>query len=224
MGPLKPLLTASFLLAAFTALAQVAPPDTLKINGKDYVTVEVEASYPGGRSAWISFLEKNLDADVPIKNEAPIGKYTAIALFVVDKDGSVSNVKAVTKFGYGMEDEVIRVIEHSGKWVPAIQNGKPLKAYRKQPVTFILESEDFNITTQQPFTLSVNKDNEIIVTAKKTKPADISIQVAGGKATTMGDGKFSVRVNKTGRITITVVNNKKDDKEIGVASFEVVAN
>ena len=51
MYQLKPLLTVCFILSTFTVLAQVAPSDTLKINGKEYVAVEVEASYPGGQPA-----------------------------------------------------------------------------------------------------------------------------------------------------------------------------
>ena len=224
MYPLKPLLTACFGLITFTAFAQVAPPDTLKINSTAYAAVEVEASYPGEGPAWMRFLEKNLNADVPVKNDAPVGIYTAIAAFAVDKDGTLSNVKAVTRFGFGMEDEIMRVIERSGKWVPALQNGTPVKAYRRQPITFIVNSDAFKISTAQPYTLFANRDNELTVTAKKIKPEDIAILVAGGKATPMGEGKFSVRVNKTGRTTITVVNSKKEDKEIGVASFEVIAN
>jgi hypothetical protein len=122
-----------------------------------------------------------------------------------------------------MEEEVIRVIERSGKWTPALQNGKPLKAYRKQPITFLLTSADFEITTPEPYTLFANMDNEITVTAKKIKPADISITVQGGKAKPVSEGKFIVRVSKAGRVIIEIVNNKKDDKEIGVASFEVKA-
>lgn len=224
MYQLKTLLIACIILSVTTIYAQVTPPDTVKVDTKNFVLVEEEASYPGGLAAWIKFLEKNLDGDIPVKNNAPIGKYTAMAVFVVDKDGSVSNVKPVTKFGYGMEDEVIRVIEKSGKWMPAVQNGKPLKAYRRQPITFILESADFVIATRQPFILFTNMDNELTVTAKKIKAADISIRVQGGKATTLADGKFTVRVSKPGRVTIEVFNSKKDDKEIGVASFEVIAN
>jgi hypothetical protein len=39
-----------------------------------------------------------------------------------------------------MEAEVIRVIKKSGKWIPATMKGKPVKAYRKQPITFIVDA------------------------------------------------------------------------------------
>ena len=45
--------------------------------------------------------------------------------------------------------------------------------------------------------------------------------MVGGSAIPVSDGKFIVRVKKPGRITIELFNSKKDDKEIGAASFEV---
>ena len=225
MCSLKSIFTASLMILGMLTYAQVGTnTGAMPLSTKDSAVVEIEASYPGGAEGWIKFLQKNLKSDVPIKNDAPIGKFQAIVLFIVDKDGSVSNVKPVTRLGYGMEEEVIRVIEMSGKWTPATRNGIPLKAYRKQPITFLNESADFEIVTREPFTLFANADNEITVTAKKVKPEAIAINVQGGKATRLSDGKFMVRVNKVGRISVEVVNNKKDDKLIGVASFEVLAN
>lgn len=225
MYSFKTMFTACLLISAMATFAQVSTNSgTMPGNAKDSTAVEVEASYPGGSEVWIKYLQKNLKANVPVKNDAPSGKYMAYVMFIVDKDGSVSNVKPETRFGYGMEDEVVRVIEQSGKWTPATRNGIPLKAYRRQPITFLVNSEYFEITTRVPFTLFANTDNEITVSAWKIKPEAIAINVQGGKATRLSDGKFLVRVNKTGRVNIEVVNSKKDDKSIGVASFEVLAN
>ncbi len=222
MQLLKTSITAIIILSASACFAQASQQhDTSKATVKELAKVETEASYPGGSEAWKKFLEKNLQPNVPGKNKAPIGKYPAAVMFIVDKDGSINDIKAVTKFDYGMEDELIRVIEKSGKWNPAIQNGKPIKAFRNQPVTFLVESPDFKITTAEPYTLFTNTDNEITVTAKKIKAADLSINVSGGKMISSKAGTFIVRINKPGRVTIEIVNNKKDDNEIGVASFEV---
>lgn len=56
--------------------------------------------------------------------------------FIVEKDGSISDIKPLTKLGHGMEDEAMRVIKASGKWQPAMQNGRQVRAYHKVPVTF----------------------------------------------------------------------------------------
>jgi protein TonB len=64
-----------------------------------------------------------------------------IIQFIVDLDGSLSEVKALTLHGFGMEEEAIRVIKAGPKWEPAIQNGRKVKAYRKQPITFLVSDE-----------------------------------------------------------------------------------
>ena len=61
--------------------------------------------------------------------------------FVVDEDGAVSDIKALTNHGYGLEQEAIRVLRKAKKWEPAIQNGRKVKAYRKQPITFQVTEE-----------------------------------------------------------------------------------
>ncbi len=222
---MKTIFTIFFLISGMLVFAQVNPNSgKIQSSTKDSTVVEVEATYPGGAAAWTKFLQKNLKADVPIKNEAPIGQYQAIVAFIIDKDGSVSNLKPETRLGYGMEDELVRVIGLSGKWIAATRNGIPLKAYRRQPITFVATSEYFAVEGREPFTLFTNTDNEITVTARKIKPEAIAINVPGGKVTRLSDGKFMVRINKIGRVSIEVVNSKKDDKLIGVASFEVLSN
>ena len=219
----KPLLTTIILLTTCLSFAQDAiKQDTLKSKSLVYAQVEVEADYPGGNEAWAKYVSKNMKPGVPSK-DAPVGKYQVIAIFIVGTDGAVKDVKPLTILGYDMEEEVVRVIENSGKWTSAMQNGKPVNAYRKQPVTFMVESADFTITTAEPYTLFTNIDNEITITVRKVKAADIGINVVGGSAIPVSDGKFIIRVKKPGRITIEILNSKKDDKEIGVASFEAKA-
>jgi protein TonB len=59
----------------------------------------------------------------------------------VDKEGNISDVRGLTSRGYGMEEEAVRVIKKGPAWVPAIQNGRKVKAYRKQPITFVVTGE-----------------------------------------------------------------------------------
>jgi TonB family protein len=105
-------------------------------DGNPFEKVEIEAKFPGGDAVWRKFLENNLNPEVTIKHKAPAGIYTVIVQFVVDKEGRVSDIKALTNHGYGMEEEVIRLLKKAPRWEPAIQDGRQVKAYRKQPVTF----------------------------------------------------------------------------------------
>jgi periplasmic protein TonB len=105
-----------------------------------WTTVEIEASYMGGSSAWARFLNKNLRYPEDAINIGVSG--TVMVQFVVDLDGNVSDVKVVSGPEQGgLREEAVRVIMKSGKWVPAVQNGRHVKAYRRQPVTFV-KSED----------------------------------------------------------------------------------
>lgn len=108
---------------------------------KIFERVEIEASFPGGDALWRKYLERALDGATPTKNGAPEGTYTVVVQFIVDKEGNISDVRALTNHGYGMETEVIRVIKKGPKWSPAVQDGRHVKAYRKQPVTFMVISE-----------------------------------------------------------------------------------
>jgi periplasmic protein TonB len=110
-------------------------------ENKIFDKVEIEASFPGGPSKWIRYLETNCNAQVANDNGAPEGTYTTVIQFVVDKEGNVSDVRALTKHGYGMEEEAMRVIKKGPRWNPAVQNGRQVKAYRKQPITFQVQGE-----------------------------------------------------------------------------------
>lgn len=110
-------------------------------ENKIFDKVEIDASFPGGESKWRQYLERNCNAQVAGDNGAPEGTYTTIVQFVVDKEGNISDVRALTSHGYGMEEEAMRVIKKGPKWVPAIQNGRQVKAYRRQPITFVVTGE-----------------------------------------------------------------------------------
>ena len=105
---------------------------------KTFTKVEIESEYPGGTAAWQRYLNKTLrypqDA---IDNEI---QGTVVIQFIVDKEGNVSDVEAIS----GPEElrgEAVRVIRKSGKWTPAVQNGRQVKSYKKQPIVFRLETE-----------------------------------------------------------------------------------
>ena len=105
---------------------------------KTFTKVEIESEYPGGASAWQRYLNKNLrypqDA---IDNEI---QGTVVVQFIVDKGGNVSDVEAISG-PKELRDEAVRVIKKSGSWTPAVQNGRQVKSYKKQPIVFRLETE-----------------------------------------------------------------------------------
>ena len=110
-------------------------------DNKIFTQVENEPKFPGGDSAWRHYLEKNLNPGIPVDNGAPEGTYKVIVKFIVNKDGSISDVQAETKHGYGMDSAAVALIKKGPSWVPALQNGRNVTAYKKQPITFVLEAQ-----------------------------------------------------------------------------------
>jgi protein TonB len=108
---------------------------------KIFTKVENEAQFPGGTAAWVRYLQKNLNANTPVDNGARSGTYQVIVKFIVSKDGSISDVQPETKHGYGMEEEALKIIKRGPKWTPALQNGRNVNAYRRQPITFVVEEQ-----------------------------------------------------------------------------------
>ncbi len=105
---------------------------------KTFTKVEIESEYPGGAAAWQRYLNRNLrypqDA---IDNEI---QGTVVVQFIVDKEGMVSEVESISG-PKELRDEAVRVIRKSGKWTPAVQNGRQVKSYKKQPIVFRLEAQ-----------------------------------------------------------------------------------
>ncbi|MGC4035094.1 MAG: energy transducer TonB [Chitinophagaceae bacterium] len=115
-----------------------------KKNDEDqtFTVVEIDASFPGGMDAWKHYLERHLNANTPIDNGAPAGQYKVWIQFVVDKEGNISDVKPLTNLGYGMEEEALKIITKGPNWIPAVQNGNKVKAYRKQSIVFVVEGDN----------------------------------------------------------------------------------
>lgn len=105
---------------------------------KTFTKVEIESEYPGGSSAWARYLNKSLN--YPSEAQEAEIQGTVVVQFIVDKEGNVSDVEAISG-PKELQGEAVRVIKKSGKWTPAVQNGRQVKSYKKQPITFRLESE-----------------------------------------------------------------------------------
>lgn len=110
--------------------------DTIYKTDSVFTRSETDASYPSKAEGWRKFLERTLDAAIPTRRGARPGTYEVVVQFLIDTDGTVSDITPLTNHGYGMEEEVARVIKKSGKWAPAVQYGKKVKGYRRQPITF----------------------------------------------------------------------------------------
>jgi periplasmic protein TonB len=127
-APLAPVGTGSNVVEA---------PKKVEDDGR-FIPIEKEAEYPGGVQAWVRYLQKNMRP--PEAALSDVGQGRVVVRFVVDKDGNVSEVEAISgPEQNGMREEAVRVIKRSGKWVPALQNGRYVKTVKVQPVIFEID-------------------------------------------------------------------------------------
>jgi hypothetical protein len=107
-------------------------------NIQIYCDNEIEAYFPGGVKNWVKAVTRNFNKKVLINNKVPTGTYKVLVSFMVTKNGKISDIKANSNFGYGIEDEMIRAIKECPKWKPATNCGKKINTYQQQPITIIV--------------------------------------------------------------------------------------
>ncbi|GAA0879981.1 hypothetical protein GCM10009119_29510 [Algoriphagus jejuensis] len=106
-------------------------------DGKEIFDVtEVQPNPPGGMEGWSQYLGSNLSYPNQARQMGIEG--TVIVLFLINSDGSVSNVEVLRGIGGGCDEEAVRVVENSPKWVPAQQKGQVVNSRMRLPVRFKL--------------------------------------------------------------------------------------
>lgn len=110
-----------------------APPQKKEDEDHVFTKVEIEASFPGGASAWQRYVTRAIQAQLDEFTDADYG--TCVVRFIVDKTGKVSDVQATTMKGTKLAEIAVNAIRNGPNWTPAQQNGRYVNAYRLQPVT-----------------------------------------------------------------------------------------
>ncbi len=103
------------------------------IPDKVFTKVENEAEFPGGKPAWIKYIVTKIQANQDTLTEKDFG--TCVVKFIVDKDGSITNVEATTMKDTKLGMIAVNAIKTGPKWIPATQNNRTVASYRLQPVT-----------------------------------------------------------------------------------------
>jgi hypothetical protein len=214
---MKPILFSLLALPLFCN--SIKAQDSLVLaDGRVFEKVEIEAAFPGGEQKWVKYLQHTINADIPLRNHAPSGIYTVLVQFVVDKEGNISKVAPLTDFGFGMEEEVVRIINSGPKWMPAVQDGKQVKAYRKQPVTFQVD-QGFTLNT---YRVIAGQENNMILSTLDFKANEIELSVSAGKLRKVDDNNYVLTPLKTGKFLITAWSVVKR-KRVEISSIYLVA-
>lgn len=119
-------------LIMFTAGAQ--PVKGKRADNKVFTVVEHPASFPGGDKAFTTYMSKSIKYPQAARDLRVRGKVDLT--FVVEKDGSLSDIKVVRGLGSGCDEEAVRVLKASPKWTPAKQKGRIVRQQYNLPVRF----------------------------------------------------------------------------------------
>lgn len=124
---------ALLLMANTNAMAQ-----SKKVaNDKVIEKAEVMPQFPGGDQAMMKFVATNVQYPEEAKEKEISGR--VLVGFIVEKDGSVNEVKIVRGIGGGCDEEAVRVVKAMPKWIPGKDKGKPVRVYYTLPLTFKLQ-------------------------------------------------------------------------------------
>ncbi|SMC72031.1 TonB family protein [Pedobacter nyackensis] len=102
----------------------------------DFVSIDKQPGFEGGMQNFYSYLQKSVKYPIEAQKNNVQGK--VFLSFVVEVDGDLSNIKVERSLGSGTDEEAVRVLAESPKWVPGMQNGKAVRVKYNIPITFSL--------------------------------------------------------------------------------------
>jgi len=102
-----------------------------------FTVVEEQPGYPGGDEARIKYLQENIKYPEEAKELGVQGK--VFVTFVVEVDGSITDVRVLRGIGAGCDEEAIRVVKSMPRWVPGKQRGQPVRVQFNLPIKFTLQ-------------------------------------------------------------------------------------
>lgn len=103
----------------------------------DFNAVEVQPSFPGGLPAFYKWVGANYRYPQMAKEQGVSGAIHVS--FVVERDGSLTDIKVLRDLKYGTGEEAVRLLKSSPKWKPGIQNGRPVRVSYSLPIKLNLQ-------------------------------------------------------------------------------------
>lgn len=131
------LATLSVLVLLFVANTNATAQNKKAANDKVLEKAEVMPEYPGGEQAMMKFVADNVKYPQDAIDKEISGR--VLVSFVVEKDGSIGDVKVVKGIGGGCDEEAVRVVNAMPKWKPGMDKGKPVRVSYMMPITFKLQ-------------------------------------------------------------------------------------
>ena len=108
--------------------------DSVKWEGRIFEVVEQMPHFPGGLSAMTRYINENLRYPEEAEQDDVVGR--AVVSFVVEPDGTLSNIKILHSLAPAFDRMALLVVQGMPRWVPGKQDGKPVRVRYNVPVSF----------------------------------------------------------------------------------------
>ncbi|MCX2450460.1 TonB family protein [Pedobacter sp. PLR] len=201
----------------------------------DFVSVEQQPAFPGGMENFYNYLKSTVKYPKLAQENNIQGK--VFLSFTVEKDGSLVDIKVERKLGGGTDEEAVRVLKESPKWVPGITDNKVVRVKFNIPISFTLSTPETDKKEKTGMTIGKGKGvsySKITLRGLGLDPANEPLVYINGKKTELKmkdlnpDNIESIEILKSTAATklygpeairgVILVTNKK------TTSFDFVPN
>ena len=193
------------------------PQDTLVFE-----VVEQPPRFPGGEIELMKYLQSSIKYPTDAQKRNAQGR--VILQFIVEKDGSVSNIRAVRPIDPSLDAEAIRVVNSMPKWEPARQRGQAVRVRYTMPVQFRLQGKD-GIIPDPESDQAKNTDKDVMVVGFANQALKTSISGDGKNVMYIVDGKQVPSlegVNQSDVATVNVLKNQESLEKYGAKGMDGV--
>jgi protein TonB len=129
----------TLIASIFTLSAIAQKNDTIKVMEADtsiYTSAENLAEFPGGINEFYRYLSRSIRYPKDAREHRITGR--VVVAMVIEKSGNLSNIKVLHSVYPDLDNEAIRVVRGSPKWIPAIRDGKSVRSSFTLPISFRL--------------------------------------------------------------------------------------
>ncbi len=130
---------AELTVNAYKATQEIKSPDEVKVEEKTLLDPEIAAEFPGGIEKLMQYISHNIRYPFSAFSDNRTGK--TLVGFIIQSDGSISDVKILESSWPDLDEEAMRVVKAMPKWTPATTDGKPVASQFSLPINFRLQDQ-----------------------------------------------------------------------------------
>jgi TonB family protein len=187
-------------------------------TSSNFISLANPPIYPGGIQKLYDYISKTIKYPIAAADNEIEG--TVLVSFIVEKDGTLSNYSIDKKLGFGIDEEALRVIKLSKKWMPGFQNGKMVRAKYTLPIKFSLDSKQqkpskANIVASVRLKNSTDTNQPLYILDGELKEASIINELDAKKIESINvlkDASATALYGKKAEFGAILITTKKPEK------------